>query len=103
MCVSAGTFARSPRELAVLPLRDRQACWQVRSSVVPSEWGVAVNCLKLHTLKYIYRRSTLRSFCQRSHRPTPVRCGLLKDLDRTQSPFAATRKISIEGCEGASI
>ena len=28
---------------------------------------------------------------------------LLKDLDRTQSPFAATRQISIEGCEGPSI
>jgi hypothetical protein len=27
----------------------------------------------------------------------------LKDLDRTQSPFAASREISIEGCEGASI
>ena len=28
---------------------------------------------------------------------------LLKDLDWTQSPFAATRQISIEGCEGPSI
>jgi hypothetical protein len=27
----------------------------------------------------------------------------LKDLDRTQLPFAATREISIQGCEGASI
>jgi len=27
----------------------------------------------------------------------------LKDFDRTQSPFAATREVSIEGCEGASI
>jgi len=27
----------------------------------------------------------------------------LKKLDRTQSPFAATREISIEGCESASI
>ena len=32
----------------------------------------------------------------------PVSIGL-KDLDRTQPPFAATREISIEGCEGASI